>query len=307
MLKVKHYIILGAIFLVAGCTDNGLLFRSGGGYETTETQGVYKLGDSYEIDGVTYTPAVDTAYNETGYAGWYADDDTHLITANGERYDADLMTGMHKTLPLPTMVKMTNLETGKTAVVRINDRGPFVNDRLVDVSEKTARTLGFNMDGLNPVRVEVLPLNQQLGTQGKIMQTRIETPQERVDNLTALYNDPLSRANVAAKTVKPATVSVKNDVIYAPKKAAPKKRVARPVAATGDYYIQIGVFSRPENVHQIQSNLGAYHNLTITDLKRGNRTLQRVRIGPFSNRELAVKVLDNTTKAGYPDATLVQE
>ncbi len=301
MIKVKHYIILGAILSLSACTDNGLLFRSGGGYETTANDGVYKLGEPYQIDGVTYTPAVDMNYVETGYAGWYADDDTHLITANGEKYDADSMTGMHKTLPLPTLVKVTNLETGKTATIRINDRGPFVNDRLIDVSEKAARALGFNLDGLNPIRVEVLPLTQQLGTTDKIVQTRIETPQTRVDNLATLYQSPLNKANtVPAFSDTP--VTVQNDIIY-----APKKNIKKPIAKTGDYHVQIGVFSKPENVRQIQNNLGTYQNLTVENLSRNGHMLQRVRIGPFSNRELAVKVLDNLAESGYPDAQLIQE
>lgn len=157
MFKVlKDAAVMGvtACFL-AGCTDNGLLFRSFGGYEETD-QVTYKIGEAYQIKNEWYTPKEDYSYSEKGVAGWYQEEQGKL-TANGEKYDEEALTAMHKTLPLPSIVRITNLENGNVAIVRVNDRGPFVNNRLIDVSQKTAEALEFNMVGTTMVQVDILP------------------------------------------------------------------------------------------------------------------------------------------------------
>jgi len=119
-------------------------------------RGVYKVGDPYRIAGVVYTPQVDYRYDRTGVASWYGHPFHGRLTANGERYDQDELTAAHQTLPLPSVVRVTNLENGRSLVLRINDRGPFVDGRIVDVSRKAAKLLRFHKKGTTRVRVEVL-------------------------------------------------------------------------------------------------------------------------------------------------------
>ncbi|MEM9899485.1 MAG: septal ring lytic transglycosylase RlpA family protein, partial [Pseudomonadota bacterium] len=114
----------------------------------------YKIGKPYTIAGRSYTPVVDTNYNKTGTASWYGSKFHGRPTANGERFDKRDMTAAHKTLPLPSIVRVTNLENRKSVILRVNDRGPFVNDRIIDVSEAAAQALGFRSAGLAKVRVE---------------------------------------------------------------------------------------------------------------------------------------------------------
>lgn len=159
MIKVKKdtlLILLGCLVL-NGCSDNGFLFRSFGEYDQTERKGVYYIGEPYRIKGVLYTPTEDMSYSERGMAAWYTRNDLNKLTTNGEVFDDNLMTAAHKTLPLPSMVRITNLENGNTAIVRVNDRGPDVNNRLIDVSQGTAAALEFRAGGTTMVQVDILP------------------------------------------------------------------------------------------------------------------------------------------------------
>lgn len=115
----------------------------------------FKIGSPYSAEGVQYTPKIMPAYKEEGLASWYGDDFHSKLTANGELFDKTRMTGAHKTLPLPSIVDVTNLENGKKVKIRINDRGPFVKGRIVDVSEKAAKELGFFGQGSAKVMVEL--------------------------------------------------------------------------------------------------------------------------------------------------------
>src|SRR6202012_947764 len=104
----------------------------------------------------TYTPSEDYSYDETGMASWYGDDFNKGKTANGEIFNKNELTAAHKTLPLPTLARVTNLDNGRSIVVRINDRGPFSGARIIDVSQRAAQLLGFESQGTAKVRVQVL-------------------------------------------------------------------------------------------------------------------------------------------------------
>src|SRR6202012_592620 len=104
----------------------------------------------------TYTPSEDYSYDETGIASWYGADFNHGTTANGEVFNKNELTAAHKTLPLPTLARVTNLDNGRSIVVRINDRGPFSGARIIDLSQRAAQLLGFEQQGTAKVRVQVL-------------------------------------------------------------------------------------------------------------------------------------------------------
>ena len=119
--------------------------RKGGGY--------YKVGKPYEIAGITYVPREDPDYEATGEASWYGEDFHGKPTANGEVFDMGALSAAHRTLPLPSYAYVTNLENGRTVMVRINNRGPFAKGRLIDVSARVARELGFAHKGVAQVKV----------------------------------------------------------------------------------------------------------------------------------------------------------
>jgi rare lipoprotein A len=124
--------------------------------------GYYKVGSPYQIFGVWYYPVEDYNYAETGIASFYGGETQGVnfhgrLTANGEIYDMNSLTAAHQTLPMPSLVRVTNLDNGRQMVLRVNDRGPFVRGRIIDVSRRSAQLLGFEQIGTAKVRVEVMP------------------------------------------------------------------------------------------------------------------------------------------------------
>jgi len=111
-----------------------------------------RIGKPYKIRGVTYVPAANPTYDELGYASWYGSESGNM-TANGERFRPGAITAAHRTLPLPTYVEVTALDTGRTVLVRINDRGPFASGRIIDLSQGAATLLGIRRQGVAAVRV----------------------------------------------------------------------------------------------------------------------------------------------------------
>lgn len=112
-----------------------------------------KIGKPYQVAGMWYYPADDRGYDEVGLASWYGGRFHEGPTANGESYDMNRVGAAHKTLPLPSYVEVTALATGRTLLVRINDRGPFKGGRIIDLSRRSAQLLGIDRAGVSPVRV----------------------------------------------------------------------------------------------------------------------------------------------------------
>lgn len=115
--------------------------------------GTYKVGEPYQIDGQWHTPREEPGYDRAGVASYYAADFHGRRTSNGEIFDMWSLSAAHPTLPLPSLVYVTNLENGRTLLLRVNDRGPYVNNRVIDVSRAAARYLGFEVRGTARVRV----------------------------------------------------------------------------------------------------------------------------------------------------------
>jgi rare lipoprotein A len=136
--------------LLAGCASEPPVASSSAG------PGTYRVGVPYKIKGVWYYPAVDYNYDTTGTASWYGEEFEGRLTANGEIFDLNQLTAAHTTLPMPSIVQVTNLENGRSLQLRVNDRGPFVDGRLIDVSRRAAQLLGFERRGTTLVRVKIL-------------------------------------------------------------------------------------------------------------------------------------------------------
>ncbi|MGV2433132.1 MAG UNVERIFIED_CONTAM: septal ring lytic transglycosylase RlpA family protein [Rickettsiaceae bacterium] len=137
-----------------------LLFLSAcaGKKHDTHYQGHYKVGSKYSKNGKDYQPAKNIKYKKIGTASWYGSKDGFhgKKTANGDRFNKNMLTAAHPTLPMPSMVKVTNIKNHKSVIVMINDRGPFRKDRILDLSEKAATILGFKNQGTAKVQVEYL-------------------------------------------------------------------------------------------------------------------------------------------------------
>lgn len=178
--------IIAVAFMVSGCSSSSVVSRItpsfvpklgfspswtgtsasprvwNGNRRVRKGGGRYKVGAPYTVAGKRYYPREDKYYDRVGVASWYGDDFHGRLTANGEVYDMNALTAAHPTLPLPSLVKVTNLKNNRSLIVRVNDRGPYVNDRLIDLSRKTADLLGLRHAGLAKVRVQYVgraPLN----------------------------------------------------------------------------------------------------------------------------------------------------
>jgi rare lipoprotein A len=116
--------------------------------------GTYRVGKPYTVAGRVYVPEEDVNYREEGLASWYGDDFHGRLTANGEVFDMGSLTAAHPTLPMPSYARVTNMRNGKSLIVRVNDRGPYHGNRLIDVSNKAAELLEFRGNGVARVRVE---------------------------------------------------------------------------------------------------------------------------------------------------------
>jgi rare lipoprotein A len=140
---VRRMLVLGAL-VVAGCSSD------------PSPHPHFKVGQPYKINGTWYHPQFVTEYEAIGIASWYGSPYHGRLTANGERYDMHALTAAHPTLQLPSVVRVTNLENGRSLMLRVNDRGPFLKGRLIDLSQAAARELGFERQGLARVHVVYL-------------------------------------------------------------------------------------------------------------------------------------------------------
>lgn len=145
-----------SLLLLSACAETQLAANLAKEVTPEKPAGTYKVGNPYQIKGVWYYPAEDPYYDETGIASWYGDPFHGRQTANGEIYDMNDLTAAHKTLPMPVYVRVINLENGRALILRVNDRGPFVEGRIIDVSRRAAQLLGFQDEGIARVRVQVV-------------------------------------------------------------------------------------------------------------------------------------------------------
>ena len=145
--------ILTLVLSLIGCTSNNTIPS----YKNNKNPffgGSYKIGDPYLVDGKVYYPSENNDYDEVGVASWYGKKFHKRLTANGETFDMFKISAAHKTLPLPSIVKVINLENNKSIILRVNDRGPFAKDRIIDLSMRAAERLGFKEQGTSKVRVQ---------------------------------------------------------------------------------------------------------------------------------------------------------
>lgn len=152
--RLRRAALLAVVgFALSAC---GIVPAPFGTHEALAPHPTYKIGSPYTVNGVTYYPHVDYAYDQVGLASWYGDGFQGHYTANGEVFDMNDLTAAHTTLPLPSIVEVVNLQNNRALHIRVNDRGPFARGRLIDLSRRAAQLLGFAQTGTALVRVRVL-------------------------------------------------------------------------------------------------------------------------------------------------------
>jgi len=269
------------------------------------TVGNYKVGDPYQVGGTWYYPSENPDYNETGIASWYGNEFQGRRTANGERFDMNLMTAAHPTLPLPSNVRVTNLNNGKSVIVRVNDRGPFARGRIIDLSRAAARELGFERDGTAPVRVQnlgVAPLNvASEEARGVLEGRRMRLASAETATVTAAALTP--PVNNTASNAQPVALAPAQDV----NGTASMERNRLPDHAPR-LYVQVGAFGLESNALNLLSAIragGQGANAAISPAEVNGQQLYRVRLGPYTDVNDADLALQGVAGLGYPQARIV--
>ena len=253
----------------------------------------YKVGDPYEVAGVWYYPRVDPDYDATGIGSWYGLPFHGRDTANGEVYDMNELTAAHKTLPMPTMVRVTNLENGRSLVLRVNDRGPFVNGRIIDVSRRASQLLGFHVNGTAKVRVQALS-----GEGEAIFSEKPVTTDEERAAVRSARREPVEVASLAPP----------EGIAKAPAGARELPAVINRQAVTStELFVQAGAFTDRDNALRLADRLSALGPARITTVVLDGTEFFRVRIGPLAGVGEADLMLDGVYDIGLLRARIVVE
>jgi rare lipoprotein A len=321
--------------LLASCATEPVHVSHGGGVwhpppaspEHPVPDGTPKVGAPYQVAGKWYTPADDRDYDVVGMASWYGPGFHGQYTANGEYYDMNFSTAAHKTLPLPCYVEVTALDTGRRIIVRVNDRGPFVNDRIIDLSHGAAAQLGITRSGLTRVRVRRvypddrvrlalrsgLPANAPLSDRA-IQYARVQAPPP----VLAPPRVPAALPPAAPVPVAVVTASVAPSQAELDRDGAPLAPVAAPAPTAvqvatapvvvtaqpfiGPAWVQVAALADQGKAAWLAGYLRPI-GFARVDAVGG---LWRVRLGPFPDEASARTALAKVQAAGYQEAHLVR-
>lgn len=268
---------------------------------------VYKVGQPYQIDGTWYYPKEQPDYDETGIASWYGPTFYGHRTANGEIYNAGDLTAAHRTLPMPVNVRVTNLDNGRSIVLRVNDRGPYAKGRIIDVSEAAAGLLGFKTAGTARVRVTYIARSTK--PDGEPLPS--DTPPEIASAVPAAPTGDVVSKALAAVPNAPVAAPVRVAALPTPAPdplpadaLPPTGQVSQvPVPAATHLYIQVGAFSSYENAMRLREQLGG--DLQVSTIRRNGQTLYRVRSAPMNSTADADAALARLSDLGSNDAHIV--
>jgi rare lipoprotein A len=284
---------------------------SSGGKGGVAQRGTYKIGAPYKIDGVTYTPQEEFNHVETGVASWYGPGFHGKSTANGERYDQADRTAAHRTLQMPSIVRVTNVANGQSTVVRINDRGPFASSRVIDLSRTAAQELDIVRNGTARVRIEQLPAESQAVKDVAIGGGGPAEQNQAIAQLASGKRPPQQQPQQVMAAAQP---------VAAPPPPAPEPTTipsrnsgptissltsASPTSSAGGFYVQTGSFSTAENAERQRDLVRSYGFSEISQASASGRDVYRVRLGPYTTPDAAGIVADRLKRSGYGDARVV--
>lgn len=312
----RQALILTAIAsLLSGCTESKVLVdqakvitNPGPGKPAP-----YKIGKPYQVGGVWYYPKADYNYNETGIASWYGPGFDGKRTANGEVFDTNGLTAAHKTLPMPSMVRVTNLENGRSIAVRVNDRGPFSAGRIIDLSRRGAQLLGFIERGTARVRVEILAEESQLLAAAASKSggdTLPPAPKAApAGEVTAGGLEPIAGAKVSPGggqgAAQPETPAAGGSAVGQLVLPEPDGKVTQLAVKPTNIYIQAGAFLRQANANQLSGQLKKYGAVRVAPVTVDAQRYYRVRIGPLASVTEADKTLKRMIAEGHPESRIV--
>ena len=282
---LKGVLIAGLLSLLAACAGgagSGVGGVPGGAVPVVTDPAPIVSGTMrpYQIRGRWYRPEEQPRYDETGLASWYGDQFHGRPTATGERFDMNALTAAHKTLPLPGLVEVTNLANGRRIVVRVNDRGPFVDGRIIDLSRGAADALDLRRAGVGEVRVRYLGRAPRLGGGTVLQYAEARTPSPRQDP-PAPGRGPVPYLASGAPAPAPAPA-------------------VTPAPAPGGSWVQAGAWSDAREARRAADHLGGGATVDVAGVG-----LYRVLVGPWPDAGAAERSRRAVMSRGYPEATTI--
>ncbi|MBJ9977955.1 septal ring lytic transglycosylase RlpA family protein [Pseudomonas sp. S75] len=258
--------------------------------------GAYKA-NPYTVLGKTYYPMQDASnYRAEGTASWYGTKFHGQNTANGELYDLYGMSAAHKTLPLPAYVRVTNLANGRSVILRVNDRGPFYSDRIIDLSYAAAKKLGYAETGTAHVRVEGIDPQQWWAQKGQRPPLVLKEPQ-----VAQAQPVPVSTGRVEQWTPPPQQHAAPVVPVQVGGNNVPGNR--------GGSFLQVGAFANPDAAELLRAKLSTMVSapVFISSIVRNQQTLHRVRLGPITSAGEIQQAQDSIRLANLGQAKVVTD
>lgn len=348
---LRSVIVLAALLVLSACASSG----SGGGRGGVLPNDIPSIGDPapfvsgtmrpYTIRGRTYRPSEQPGYDETGQASWYGQYHHGRSTSTGERFDMNALTAAHKTLPLPSMVEVTNPTNGRRVLLRVNDRGPFVDNRIIDLSRGAAEALGLVNQGVGEVRVRyagraprsgggmrLADVGSRAARQSPELRTQSaasplpstarpytevvrEQPQRQARSQAssanrggAATNYPRTRRDVPIpEQPLPPLMPPKDASLSVSPRTAPIPAPAPQIVPVPavGYRVQVITFDERAFAEGVARRLG--DGAVVESFERNGRTIYRVVSGPWASREAAETARQAVIARGFADALLIAD
>jgi rare lipoprotein A len=326
----RFMFILPLLLILSACTEIELashIFKTHGTTDAATSSagtGNFKIGKPYSIDGRWYYPKEQYELEDTGIASWYGPGFHGKRTANGEVFDKNELTAAHRTLQMPSLVRVTNLDNGRSLIVRVNDRGPYKRGRVMDVSEKAADLLGFKLAGTAKVKLQVLR-EESLQIAQAARDGASTKGYELAMNQGTVANAPYQAATAQQASLDTWSVeSVQREALLTPSEAQPQYQDIVPGHTRGgqfypdpiitefpvtpsSIYVQAGSFSVRENAVQLSHVLQGFSRANVYPAQVNGRQFYRVRLGPLSNVQEADEILARLISSGHKDTIIVVE
>lgn len=321
MKKIISYLCLCLVsVMVSACSEIELgshLYKKYDRPPNQQAQGNFKVGKPYTVQGTTYYPTETYSYVETGIASWYGPGFHAQKTASGETYNQNDMTAAHRTLQMPSLVRVTNLDNGRSVVVRVNDRGPFARGRIIDVSAKAANLLGMVGTGTARVKLELLANESralaEAARSGKSTKG-VEVAYNQTGQLPAGYEPSAYTAPTGpvVSDIRPTEADIVNTAEakdipghYEAGKFYPNPVVQQVAVSPTKLYVQVGAFGQQDNAARLMQKLSSIGNAYVEPVSYSGKTLYKVRLGPLDSVRAADSVLSKVLASGQSDAIIV--
>ena len=319
---LQFLVVIVLVLLLGACAETQFVAQtvkhvSKVDKKSQSSGGYYKIGNPYQIKDVWYYPKKDYEYDETGIGSWYGAKFHGRKTANGEIYDMNSISAAHRTLPMPSFVRVTNLENGRTMNIRLNDRGPYAHGRILDLSRRAAQLLGFEKQGTARIRVRIL------ANESRALARKLNGETELAEVGSPIIVDSLPKTKVSSQLLpeigrnkqlrlspvpvsqapQPVAPTLNNDELST--LATDEKVTVEEVLQQVRIFIQAGAFSNFENANRVRANLSGLGKVKISSVLINGQDLFRVRVGPMGSIAKADHMLRRVFNSGYMKARTI--